>query len=378
VASVVIERLSKRFPGANGLTVRAVNDLSFSVPDQEMLVLVGPSGCGKTTTLRLLAGLEQPSAGTTSIDGSSMEGVLPKDRNVAMVFQSPALYPHLTVYENMAFGLRLRKCPKSELAQRVREAAETLGLMDCLERLPMALSGGQRQRVALGRALVRRPGVFLFDEPLSNLDPALRNQMRLEIVRLHRKFKTTSIYVTHDQAEAMTLGDRVAVMKDGKLEQLAPPLTLYQQPANLFVARFFGSPPMNVLHGRLLREGQRTFFEERSPDGAAPGKGLRLDVPALALARLPNGALGPLIVGLRPEHLGAEAEDQTDGQTVNGLVDLIEAIGAETFLHVNCSGKVFIARSPGAPRVVVGQRIQLRFDMSQAHFFDAATEQALR
>ena len=245
MAQVVIEHLTKVFAGESGEPVRAVDGLSLVVEDREFLVLVGPSGCGKTTTLRLIAGLEEPTHGTISIGGRPVTNLPPKARDVAMVFQNPALYPHMTAYDNIAFGLTLRKCPKAEIQRRVMEAAELLGLNGCLPRRPQELSGGQRQRVAIGRAIVRRPALFLFDEPLSNLDAPLRAQMREEIARLHTQLGATMIYVTHDQVEAMTLGGRVAVLQAGVLQQVGPPVELYRHPANAFVARFIGALPMN-------------------------------------------------------------------------------------------------------------------------------------
>ena len=246
MARVVIENVSKIFHGPKGEEVCAVHNVNLTVEDKELLVLVGPSGCGKTTTLRMIAGLEDISEGTISIDGEVMNAVPPKDRDIAMVFQNYALYPHMTVFENMAFGLKLRKFPKAEIEQRVKQTAEILGLNSCLARKPNEISGGQRQRVAVGRAIVRKPKLFLFDEPLSNLDAPLRIQMRKEIATLHSRLETTMIYVTHDQAEAMTLGDRIAVMKDGAIQQVADPLTIYDSPISVFVAEFIGSPPGRI------------------------------------------------------------------------------------------------------------------------------------
>src|SRR5436309_7043550 len=260
MARVVLENLSKRFTGPGGETIRALDKASLAIEERELLVLVGPSGCGKTTTLRLIAGLEEPTSGTVAIDGQVVNPVPPQDRDIAMVFQNYALYPHMSVYENMAFGLKLRKCPRAETDRRVKAAAELLGLTACLERKPQALSGGQRQRVALGRAIVRQPKVFLFDEPLSNLDPQMRAQMRAEISRLHRRLASTMIYVTHDPVEAMTLGERIAVMREGAIQQVAAPMELYRRPANLFVAGFIGWPPMNLFLGTVLEKGRALFF----------------------------------------------------------------------------------------------------------------------
>ena len=276
MAQVVLEHLTKVFAGPRGEGIRAVDCVSLTVEDKELLVLLGPSGCGKTTTLRLIAGLEEATTGTVSIDGRVVNGVAPENRDIAMVFQNHALYPHMTAFENMAFGLKLRKVPRAEIAARVGEAAEILGLAACLERKPAALSGGERQRVALGRAMVRRPRVFLFDEPLSNLDAALRQQMRAEIARLRRRLVATMIYVTHDQDEALTLGDRIAVMKQGVIQQVADPMNLYRNPANLFVAGFVGSPPMNFFKGAVVSMRGGLFFQEQTPNGAAPLKPITL------------------------------------------------------------------------------------------------------
>src|SRR3954470_792718 len=287
MAGITINRVEKTYPG----NIRAVDKVSLEVRDGEFLVLVGPSGCGKTTLLRMIAGLEDISGGAISIGDHVVNDVPPADRDIAMVFQNYALYPHMTVRRNMAFGLELRKVPKDEIDRRVGGAAETLGLAALLERKPKELSGGQRQRVALGRAIVRQPRGFLFDEPLSNLDAKLRVQMRAELKRLHRSLRTTTVYVTHDQEEAMTLGDRVVVMKDGVTQQLGKPLDVYERPANRFVAGFMGSPPMNLIPGRIVGE----CFE---------GAGLRLKLP------YPAPPAADAVLGLRPEHL---TERPTDG-----------------------------------------------------------------
>src|SRR6266702_3731404 len=262
VARVVIEHLSKVFTGPRGESIHAVVDASLSVEDKEFVVLVGPSGCGKTTTLRLIAGLEEASSGVISIDGKVVNDLAPRDRDIAMVFQNYALYPHMSVYENMAFGLKVRNHPKEEIDKRVKEAAEILDLLPCLDRKPAALSGGQRQRVAVGRAIVRQPKVFLFDEPLSNLDAKMRVQMRTELTKLHQRLQATMIYVTHDQTEAMTMGDRIVVINDGVVQQTDAPLVLYNEPVNLFVAGFLGSPPMNFVKGTLKGESDSFVFSE--------------------------------------------------------------------------------------------------------------------
>jgi multiple sugar transport system ATP-binding protein len=332
-------------------------------------VLVGPSGCGKSTTLRMIAGLEEISGGTVDIGGRIVNDVPPKDRDIAMVFQNYALYPHMSVYENMAFGLTLRKMPKAEIDTRVREAAELLGLTGYLDRRPKALSGGQRQRVAVGRAIVRQPKVFLFDEPLSNLDAKMRTAMRTEISRLHARLGATMIYVTHDQVEAMTMGDRICVMKDGLIMQVATPLELYNRPANLFVAGFIGSPPMNFVAGAVTAAGGGPVFT--STDGT-------IAVPlAAGLAQRAAAHAGrPVVLGLRPEHL-AEAGAAGPG-VISVEVDLVEPMGAETLLHLRAGGTALIARVKPTDRIVRGQRLDVALDLAHAHLFDAATEQVLR
>ena len=380
MARVVLEHLTKDFPGPNGESVRAVSDLGLTVEDREFVVLVGPSGCGKTTTLRLVAGLEEPTAGTISLDGRVMNGTAPKDRNLAMVFQSPALYPHLSVYENLAFGLKVRNCGKSEIAQRVKDAAEMLGLGDCLARLPMALSGGQRQRVAIGRALVRQPGLFLFDEPLSNLDPLMRGQLRSEIAGLHRRLASTMLYVTHDQAEAMMLGDRVGVMRAGELIQLDKPLEVYREPANLFVAGFIGSPPMNFFTGRMQADGSALYFEPDAEAVNLPHQGLRLRLEERVAGRLAAFGDRVVVLGIRPEHVtpaSVPSVTQTN-HTVTALVESIETTGPDSFLHATCNGKPLVARVSDEKRRDQGEQVLLDFDMRHARFFDPSTEQAIK
>src|SRR5205809_3014026 len=282
MARIVLDKVSKIFKGPKGEEVRAVNNVSLTIENQEFLVLVGPSGCGKSTTLRMMAGLEEVSRGTISIDGKVVNDVEPKNRDVAMVFQNYALYPHMTVYENMAFGLKLRRYPRAEIDLRVSQAAEILGITPLLDRLPKALSGGQRQRVAVGRAIVRQPKAFLFDEPLSNLDAQMRVKMRVEMSKLHQRLAATMVYVTHDQVEAMTMGDRIAVMKDGLIQQVADPIRIYRHPANLFVAGFIGAPPMNFVHGTLSNALDGVLFtaEDRR------NSGFRLKIPAEQATRL--------------------------------------------------------------------------------------------
>ena len=347
--------------------IRAVDALSLAVEDKELMVLVGPSGCGKTTTLRLLAGLEEPSAGEIRLDGQIVNRQPPKERDVAMVFQNPALYPHLSVYENIAFGLQIRKAPKGEIARRVQEAAEILGLKDCLTRLPMELSGGQRQRAAVGRALVRRPRLFLFDEPLSNLDAPTRLRMRAELARLHAELGWTSIYVTHDQDEAMNLGGRIAVLREGALQQVAEPLKLYREPANIFVAGFFGSPPMNFFEGKLAQEGPGLAFEE-TPNSGTP---LRFILNGTTAKRAGGHVGKKVVLGLRPDNIG----DKSVGSLslpVAAMLERLEFQGGDTYAHLVRGKRSFVARLAG-PAAAPKQSFEVHFDLSQAHLFDSDT-----
>ena len=365
MAEVVLAQVCKEYDGG----VRAVDAFSLVVRDGEFLVLVGPSGCGKSTTLRMVAGLETISSGTISIGGRCVNTVPPKDRDIAMVFQNYALYPHMTVYDNMAFGLKLRSFPKREIEKRVGEAAEILGLGDLLRRLPKQLSGGQRQRVALGRAIVRKPQVFLFDEPLSNLDAKMRVEMRSELNRLHQRLKATMIYVTHDQIEAMTMGDRIVVMADGTIQQVAPPLEVYRRPANLFVAGFIGTPPMNVLRGSFeVQEGGGSF---RHAQGA-------ITLPARWSNALQPFAERELLLGFRPESLGGAASPDTVRDAICGTVDVVEPMGAETFVQVLMSDGTRIVARVGAERAFVpGTTAALPLDCGQLRFFDAKSGQAI-
>jgi len=368
VAKVVIENLLKVYPEKTGPGVPAVNGINLVIEDREFMVLVGPSGCGKTTTLRMIAGLEEISGGTIAIDGQIVNRVLPKDRDIAMVFQNYALYPHMSVYDNMAFGLKLRKFPKAEIDARVHEAAAMLGLENYLRRKPKALSGGQRQRVAVGRAIVRKPKVFLFDEPLSNLDAKMRVSTRAEISRLHARLGATMIYVTHDQVEAMTMGDRICVMKDGAIMQVAEPLTLYNRPANLFVAGFIGSPSMNFFKGTLCRAGNSLNFVEDNL-AAAP-----LTLPLEARAQSPIDQ--PIVLGLRPEDISDPTDDSA--ATAEVMVEMAEPMGAETYLHLNTGATAFVARVQPAGRFTIGQKTKVAFRTAKAHLFDPATGQAIR
>jgi len=374
MARVVIENVSKIFKGSKRESVYAVRNICLTVEDKEFVVLVGPSGCGKSTTLRMIAGLEEIDEGTISIDGQVVNKVEPKDRDIAMVFQNYALYPHMTVFENMAFGLRLRKFPKAEIQQRVKETADLLGLAPYLDRLPKALSGGQRQRVAVGRAIVRKPKVFLFDEPLSNLDAQMRVQMRAEISRLHQRLGATMIYVTHDQVEAMTMGDRIVVIKDGVIQQAADPLTLYNQPANAFVAGFIGSPPMNLIRGTLVEQGGGWWLREKNP--ASP---LLVGVAEMHRERLAGRIGQEILLGLRPEHIleSARRAAAPYGSEVTATIEVVEPLGAETFLNLTTGAHTLVARVPAGVRPAVNEKLSLLFDMSQAHYFDGKTGQVI-
>jgi multiple sugar transport system ATP-binding protein len=355
MAAVTLRSIRKVY--TNGAI--AVDDASFTVADGELLVLVGPSGCGKSTLLRLIAGLEEASAGTISIGERDVTHLEPRDRDIAMVFQSYALYPHMTVEENLGFGLKLRGHGPDEIAARVKEAAETLELSQLLRRLPKQLSGGQRQRVALGRALVRRPQVFLLDEPLSNLDAKLRASTRTEIARLHRSLGTTMIYVTHDQVEAMTLGERIVVLDKGIVQQIDAPMRIYEHPANLFVAGFLGNPAMNFFRGRV-REG----------DGAA----ISSEAVELPIAPLGSHAGKEIVAGIRPEDLQrVEASTTARGLRLTATVELVESIGNEAFIHARLGHWRLTARSAPENLPAPGASVTLQVDPQRMHFFDALT-----
>ncbi len=366
MAQVSLKNLSKVFPG----NVKAVDKVNLGVENKEFMVLVGPSGCGKSTTLRMIAGLEDISEGDIYIGDKHVNEVPAKDRDIAMVFQSYALYPHMSVFENMAFGLRLRHIPKQEISQRVNEAADILGLRRLLNRKPQELSGGERQRVAVGRAIVRKPLVFLFDEPLSNLDAKLRVQMRAEIHKLHTRLQTTIIYVTHDQIEAMTMGDRIAVMKDGVLQQVADPVTIYDHPKNKFVAGFIGSPPMNFMNGKILKKNARLYFDE--------GKIL------VKLVEDMHNKMTPYIG--REATLGIRCEDIYDKLFVSEAppenivrvnCEVSEPMGPEVYLYLNTGRHTFIARVGAHNRPAANQDMDLVFDMSKVHFFNKDTEEII-
>ncbi len=372
MARVVLENLVKTYPEKTGPGVTAVKSINLEIADREFMVLVGPSGCGKSTTLRMIAGLEEVSSGTISIADKVVNDVLPKDRDIAMVFQNYALYPHMSVYENMAFGLKLRKFPQAEIEARVREAAAMLGLTDYLDRRPKALSGGQRQRVAVGRAIVRKPKVFLFDEPLSNLDAKMRVSTRTEISKLHARLGATMIYVTHDQVEAMTMGDRICVMKDGEIQQVAAPLELYNHPANMFVAGFIGSPPMNFFRGTIRKVGDELSFIESNDRTAPVAIKLCGTLAAKACACLER----PVVLGIRPEDV-LIASDAHAANSVEATVEVSEPMGAETLLHLEAGATHFVVRTRSAENFEFDQRLRVLIDVSKAHLFDAATEQVL-
>lgn len=364
MADVSLKNVTKVYEGGNA----AVKDVSFEIKDKEFVALVGPSGCGKSTTLRMVAGLEEISEGELYIDGKMMNDVSPKDRDIAMVFQNYALYPHMTVYENMAFGLKLRKFSKSEIDERVRHAAKILDIEQYLERKPKALSGGQRQRVALGRAIVRKPKVFLFDEPLSNLDAKLRVQMRTEISKLHDALEATMIYVTHDQTEAMTMGDRIVIMKDGVIHQIDTPLNLYNNPVNQFVAGFIGSPSMNFITGRITNSGKLIFVSDDNK--------LNAEIPESKRGALKNYENQKITVGVRPEDI-QERRDAA-GAEIDVDLDVVEPMGNEIFLYFNINGAQIVSRIPAREKPKAGEKMKLHLDMSKAHFFDPKTEEAIR
>ena len=366
MASVTYKHITKQF----GDTI-AVDDLNFHIEDKEFLVLVGPSGCGKTTALRLLAGLEEITSGEIRIGDRVVNEVAPKDRDIAMVFQSYALYPHLSVYDNLAFGLRLRKIDKQEIDQRVKAAAEILGITEYLTRKPRQLSGGQRQRVAVGRAIVREPQVFLFDEPLSNLDAKLRVAMRTEISKLHQRLNTTFIYVTHDQVEAMTMATRIAVINKGKLQQIDTPQALYDHPDNLFVAGFIGSPAMNFFRGRLRKDGAKLLIETGS---------FTLQIPAAKAKVYAPHAGKEIIFGIRPEniHDPKYVPAGTHVEKTPARVDVTEMMGNEILLYLVNGKDTFVARVDPRSSFRVGQDVQIAFNMDNIHIFDVATELVIR
>jgi len=367
MAKVSVQHVSKTYPAEKGREIPAVQDFNLEVNDREFVVFVGPSGCGKSTTLRMIAGLEEISKGDIYIGDRRVNDTPPKDRDIAMVFQNYALYPHMTVYENLAFGLKLRKFPKAEIKKRVSEAAGILGIEKYLDSKPKALSGGERQRVAVGRAIVRQPKVFLFDEPLSNLDAKMRVQMRTEIIKLHQRLQATMIYVTHDQVEAMTMGDRIVVMKDGIIQQTDSPLALYRQPDNLFVAGFLGSPPMNFIHGNLRASGDKLLFKE-----------LHGGVIEFNLASRPEAASfagREIIAGIRPEDIEiVTGTGRPSGLRFQSLVDIVEHMGAEANVYLQTGAHTLVCRTeaPIGPDDV-GHRTQFEIDPAKIHLFDPET-----
>jgi multiple sugar transport system ATP-binding protein len=365
MAEVRLENISKIYPG----NVRAVDNVNLDIKDKEFLVLVGPSGCGKSTTLRMVAGLEEISEGNIYIGDRLVNDVPPKDRDIAMVFQNYALYPHMTVKENLEFGLKLRKVPRDERERRVADAAKLLDITHLLERKPKALSGGQRQRVAVGRAIVRQPKVFLFDEPLSNLDAKLRVQMRTEISKLHLRLQATMIYVTHDQIEAMTMGDRIVVMKDGLVQQVDEPLSLYEHPVNKFVAGFIGSPPMNFMSGTLDQAaGGGLVFNEGN---------VQLRVPARFNEALKAHAGKAVTLGIRPEDIHDPDHFRSDtggSQEVSATVEVIEPMGSDIYLYLTTGKTPFIANVEPDVKAEIDDKKKLVFNMDKAHFFDSQTD----
>ena len=365
MASLSLQHITKRYP--NGF--EAVKDFNLEIADKEFIIFVGPSGCGKSTTLRMIAGLEEISDGTLKIDDKVVNDVEPKDRDIAMVFQNYALYPHMTVYDNMAFGLKLRKVPKDQIDKQVKEAAKILDLEKLLDRKPKALSGGQRQRVAMGRAIVRNPKVFLMDEPLSNLDAKLRVQMRIEISKIHQRLGATIIYVTHDQTEAMTLGTRIVVMKDGVVQQVDTPQHLYEQPGNLFVAGFMGSPQMNFLDAQIAEKGGDLIAKVGEYDIVIPA--------AKAKVLKDGGYVGKTVVlGIRPEdiHDSQMFIEASPSVPMTSTVKVYELLGAEVFLYFDVNGTQVTARVDPRTNSKTGDTIKFAFDMEKSHFFDKETE----
>ncbi len=357
MARVILESVSKHFG-----TVQAVKDFNLTVEDKEFAILVGPSGCGKSTALRMIAGLEEPTTGNIYIGDRAVNELPPKDRDIAMVFQEYALYPHMSVYKNMAFGLKLRKFPRNEINQRVREASEILGIQELLERKPKQLSGGQRQRVAVGRAIVRKPAVFLFDEPLSNLDAKLRVQMRAELSKLHDRLQTTIIYVTHDQVEAMTMGTKIIVMKDGLIQQIGSPLGVYNFPVNLFVAGFIGSPVMNFIPCRILSKNDRLFIDAEA---------FQLSIPEKKAPYYRSWVGTEAIFGIRPNDIYdcLYAPEHVKGNCIRVVVDVIEPLGSEIHLNVTAGKHNLIAVVDVQTQVRVHQEIELALNLDKMHLF---------
>ncbi len=364
MAKVELKGIGKVYGG----NVRAVDNVNITVEDQEFVVLVGPSGCGKTTTLRMVAGLEEITEGTLEIDDKMVNDLPPKDRDIAMVFQNYALYPHMSVYDNMAFGLRIRKFPKDEIDRRVKEAAQILDIGALLERKPKALSGGQRQRVAVGRAIVRKPKVFLFDEPLSNLDAKLRVQMRAEISDLHNRLQATMIYVTHDQVEAMTMADKIVVMKDGFIQQIGSPLNLYNEPDNKFVAGFIGSPPMNFMAVDVKAEGNKIILDEGD---------FTVEMPEIETALIKDYAGKKLFFGIRPESVEF-VEKANSTNCIVGKVNVVEQLGDQIHLFIHTEKHSMVAKVSPNIKFEIGQDVYLKPITGKMYFFDMDTEKRIR
>jgi multiple sugar transport system ATP-binding protein len=363
MGQVVLKDINKFYDA-----VHAVKDVNLQIRDKEFVVFVGPSGCGKTTTLRMIAGLEAISSGDISIDGQVVNNLAPMDRDIAMVFQNYALYPHMSVFDNMAFGLKMRKFERAEIGKRVKEAADILGIGELLKRKPRQLSGGQRQRVALGRAIVRHPRVFLFDEPLSNLDAKLRVQMRVELKKLHQRLGTTAVYVTHDQVEAMTLGDRVVVMKDGLVQQVGEPLELYNSPATKFVAGFLGSPAMNFA---------AVTVTERDGALRATSEGLDIKVPPEAVERLRPYLSREVALGIRPEDLHVASGADPQDYSFDALVEVVEKLGSEILLDLKVGRGAMVAAVEPTIRVAFGDKLRMALNPARLHFFDSQSEAAI-
>jgi multiple sugar transport system ATP-binding protein len=362
MAEVILENLTKKFG-----EVTAVKDVNLTIHDREFVVLLGPSGCGKTTTLRLIAGLEEVTRGNIYLDGRRLNDVLPRDRNIAMVFQNYALYPHMTVYKNMAFGLKLRHMPKEKIDLQVKQVASILELDGLLHRRPRELSGGQRQRVAVGRAIVRDPQVFLFDEPLSNLDAKLRVQTRVELRKLHQRLSATSIYVTHDQVEAMTMADRIVIMLNATVQQVGTPMDVYRKPANQFVAGFIGSPAMNFLPARVRAADGKLFFE---------GEGFRVPIPAEGTRKAEAFRDREVTFGIRPEDLRLDPGGAAEG-SFEAVVGIVQPVGSDIFLELDIGGKSFTARAEATVKVEGGQRLRLAPASGHVHAFDPGNGSAL-
>ena len=378
MASLSLRGIYKKYPGG----VVAVSDVNIEIRDKEFIILVGPSGCGKSTTLRMIAGLEEISEGELYIGDRLVNDIAPKDRDIAMVFQNYALYPHMTVYDNMAFGLKLRKVPKDEIDRKVQEAARILDLTHLLDRKPKAMSGGQRQRVAMGRAIVREPKVFLLDEPLSNLDAKLRAQMRTEISKIHKKLGTTFIYVTHDQTEAMTLGDRIVVMKDGFIQQIDTPQNLYENPVNQFVAGFLGSPQMNFIDAQLIQNESGQYVVRFGSEASKTSKGVKYDIvlPASKVVNeLRNYVNKDVILGIRPEDID-DSEMKisvADTGVIECDVEITELMGAETYLYLLCEGHSLTARVSPRTKAKPQDTIKVVIDPNKIHLFDKETEKTI-